>query len=113
MKAIFIEMPAFARLRQLYLDDEEYRGLQCTLMENPEAGDVMQGTGGLRKVRFADGRRSKGTRGGLRVIHFHWEAGAQFWMCAIFDKDEVSDLTRAQRGVLRDLLKAELIGRSC
>ena len=88
MKATFVEMPAFARLRPLYLDDEEYRRLQSTLMENPEAGDVIQGAGGLRKMRFADGRRNKGTRGELRVIYYRWEPGAQFWLYAVFDKDE-------------------------
>ena len=112
MKATFVEMPAFARLRQLYLDDEEYRRLQAMLMENPEAGDVIQGAGGLRKLRFADGRRGKGKRGGLRVIYFRWIAGAQFWLYAVFDKDEVSDLTRVQRSALRDALKAELTGRN-
>jgi len=113
MKATFVEMPAFARLRPLYLDDEEYRRLQAILMENPEAGDVIQGAGGLRKMRFADDRRNKGTRGGLRVIYYRWEPGAQFWLYAVFDKDEVSDLTRVQRSALRDALKTELVGRSC
>ena len=106
--------PQFARSVTLVCQhDEEYRRLQSTLMENPEAGDVIQGAGGLRKMRFADGRRNKGTRGGLRVIYYRWEPGAQFWLYAVFDKDEVSDLTRAQRSLLRDALKAELVGRSC
>ena len=46
--------------------------LQTTLMKSPAAGDVIEGTGGLRKLRFADVRRGKGKRGGLRVIYYWW-----------------------------------------
>ena len=77
-------------------------------MANPVAGDVMAGTGGLRKLRFADSRRGKGRRGGLRVIYFWWEAGSQFWLFTVFDKDEASDLTAEQRQHLRARMKAEL-----
>ena len=68
MKATSIELPPFERHRQSYLNDENFRELQKVLMDNPEAGDVIEGTGGLRKVRHADEKRGKGKRGGLRVI---------------------------------------------
>jgi hypothetical protein len=64
VKAVFVELPAFERFRADYLDDEAFGKLQQLLMTTPEAGDVIEGTGGLRKVRFADKRRGK--RGGLR-----------------------------------------------
>ena len=51
MKATFVELPPFERTRKDYLDDEGYRLLQLELMENPIAGEVMEGTGGLRKLR--------------------------------------------------------------
>lgn len=51
------------------MDDEAYLAFQDELKKNPEAGDVIQGTGGLRKLRFGDPRRGKGKRGGLRVIY--------------------------------------------
>ena len=60
MKAVFIELPPFERHRASYLDDDAFRGLQNLLMLQPEAGDPIPGTGGLRKLRFADGRRGKG-----------------------------------------------------
>lgn len=66
MDALFIELPAFERHRRDYLSDELFHGFQQELMKNPEAGDVIEGTGGLRKVRFVDERRNKGKRGGLR-----------------------------------------------
>lgn len=63
-------------------------------MLNPEAGPLISGTGGLRKLRFADEQRGKGKRGGLRVIYYWWEAGLQFWLFTIYDKDESSDLSK-------------------
>ncbi len=70
MQAIFAELPAFAKYRADYLDDEEFRRLQQYMLKNPEAGDVIEGTGGLRKLRHGDSRRGKGKRGGLRVIYY-------------------------------------------
>jgi hypothetical protein len=69
MRAVFVELPAFERHRADYLDDDAFRKLESLLMKNPEAGDLIPDTGGLRKLRFADARRGKGKRGGLRVIY--------------------------------------------
>lgn len=52
------------------LDNESFKALQNELMQNPEAGDVIKGTGGLRKVRFADAKPGKCKRSGLRVIYY-------------------------------------------
>jgi hypothetical protein len=111
VKAVFVELPAFARHRAAYLDDAGFAALQQVLMADPGAGDVIQSTGGLRKMRFADARRGKGKRGGLRVVYFWWSAGMQFWLYTLYDKDELTDLTSGQRGILRDMLKAELEAR--
>lgn len=106
--AVFIELPAFGRHRSDYLDDDAYRTLQNTLLSNPEAGDVIKDTGGLRKMRFADARRGKGKRGGLRVIYYLWTGGPQFWLFTLYDKDEIPDLTAKERRAFADALKAEL-----
>lgn len=111
MKAIFIELPPFERHRQDYLNDENFRAFQKMLMDNPEAGDVIEGTGGLRKLRYADEKRGKGKRGGLRVIYFWWQSGKQFWLFTVYNKDEMDDLTAAQRKILKELLKQELDAR--
>lgn len=108
MKATFVELPPFERVRQSYLDDTAYRQLQDELMANPEAGDVIEGTGGLRKLRQPDPRRGKGKRGGLRVIYYWWLGGDQFWLFTVYDKDQADDLTPEQRKVLKQLLKREL-----
>ena len=112
MKAVFVELPPFQRHRETYLDDEAYRRFQADLLRNPEAGDVIQGTSGLRKVRFADARRGRGKRGGLRVIYYWKISDNQFWLFTIYDKDEVSDLTADERKALARLLANELMARS-
>jgi hypothetical protein len=111
MKAVFIELPAFERNRENYLDDEGFSQLQNALMANPAAGDVIEGTGGLRKLRFGDARRGKGKRGGLRVIYYFWTGGPEFWLFTLYDKDEMSDLTAKQRSIVKDRLKSELGSR--
>ena len=111
MKAVFVELPPFERHRAEYFDDDSFRKLQGLLMLNPKAGDAIPGTGGLRKLRFADERRGKGKRGGLRVIYYWWDTGAQFWLFTVYDKDEMSDLTPLQRKALKEMIKKELEAR--
>jgi len=107
MKATFVELPPFERLRASYLDDAAYRALQEELMHNPHAGDVIEGTGGLRKLRQPDPRRGKGKRGGLRVIYDWWLGGDQFWLFTVYDKDQADDLTADQRKAVKRLLEIE------
>ena len=111
MKAVFVELPAFERHRDRYLDDAGFQRLQERLMADPESGDTIEGTGGLRKLRFGDPRRGKGTRGGLRAIYYWWAGGPQFWLFTVYDKDDAADLTPAQRAVLKERVKAELKAR--
>lgn len=59
VKTVFVELPPFERLRKNYFDDDAFQGLQRLLMLNPEAGDLIRGTGGLQKLRFGDERREK------------------------------------------------------
>jgi hypothetical protein len=111
MQGCFVEMPPFERVRDRYLDDAAYSRLQGLLLLDPEIGDLIQGTGGLRKVRFRDSRRRKGTRSGLRIIYYYWSAKSEFWLFAVYDKNEMADLNRALKDRLRELLKAELSQR--
>ena len=112
MRATFIELPPFMRYRADYLDDDDFRALQVELMKRPEAGDLISGTGGLRKLRFTDRGRGKGKRGGLRVIYYWRIAADQFWLFTLYDKDEASDLSAAQRKALAAMLLRELKARS-
>ncbi|MEW7849543.1 hypothetical protein AB2N08_12655 [Massilia aurea] len=108
MHATFVELPAFQRVRELYFDDESFKQLQNEMMRLPEAGDIIRGTGGLRKLRFGDERRGKGKRGGLRVIYFWKDPNDQFWLFTVYDKDEASNLSAKQRDALRERLQMEI-----
>src|SRR5208282_3773031 len=107
----FIESPAFTRHLSQYLDDEGYKALQNELARNPQAGDVMPGTGGFRKVRWSDPRRGKGRRGGLRIIYFHFVSSQQIWLMTLYDKNEAADLTPREKKALKAAIEAELQAR--
>lgn len=66
----------------------------------------------MRKVRFADERRQKGKRGGIRVIYYWWLGGAQFWLFTLYGKDVRGDLSASQKKALKRLLDAELQART-
>lgn len=112
MKALFVELPPFQRHRASYWEDVTFTEFQKHLLKNPQAGDVIQGTGGLRKVRFQAPGRSKGKRGGVRVIYYWWTEGAQFWLFTLYGKDVQDDLSPSQKKVLRQMLEAEIIART-
>ena len=108
----FIEAPAFTRHLSRYLSDDGYRELQARLAANPEIGDLMPATGGFRKMRWADARRGKGRRGGLRIIYYHLASEDQIWLMTIYDKNEAADLTSAQKKALKDAIESELRARA-
>jgi len=112
MEAVFIELPAFERFRQHYLDDEEFRLLQDAMMADPTAGDIIKDTGGLRKLRWMDKRRGKGKRGGLRIIYYYWLNDSEFWLFTLYDKNELADLSARECPVLETLLRAEFRARN-
>jgi hypothetical protein len=108
MRTIFFETTLFTANLGHYLTDDEYRELQTYMQSNPHAGDVMPRTGGFRKLRWVDVRRGKGRRGGLRVIYYWLMNDGQFWMFAIYDKDELENLTAEQEKALKGAIEKEL-----
>ncbi len=103
----FIEAPLFTQLLPGYLTDDGYAGLQAHLANDPEAGDIISGTGGFRKVRWADSRRGKGKRGGLRVIYYLFLQEDQIWLLTLYGKDEAADLTAGERRLLKAAIEGE------
>ena len=95
MKAVFVESSIFEKHRSDYMSDDEYSAFQHELLSEPVKGDVIQGTGGLRKVRVA--AKGKGKRGGARVIYYYFDRYSRFYLLTVYAKNEVSDLTTAQR----------------
>jgi mRNA-degrading endonuclease RelE of RelBE toxin-antitoxin system len=97
----FIEFGTFTDRVYDYIDDDEYCALQNALQENPRAGVVVPGTGGVRKLRWAGSGRGK--RGGLRVIYYVATMQEAFVMIFIYGKGEQEDLSPDQKRALRKL----------
>lgn len=87
---IFIEAPIFSKMVYSYLSEDEYAALQWTLILKPETGEVIPGSGGLRKMRWNTGR--KGKRGGNRVIYYRQTAKGEIWLLTIFAKNEADNI---------------------
>ncbi|MEJ2347220.1 MAG: type II toxin-antitoxin system RelE/ParE family toxin [Gammaproteobacteria bacterium] len=111
MELVFVEAPPFTRRLADYLTDDAYRDLQKALLENPELGDLMPGTGGFRKLRWPDSRRGKGKRGGLRVIYYYLTDDRQIWLFTLYDKDEAADLSAEEKRLLKEAIRQELAAR--
>jgi hypothetical protein len=107
----FIEAPAFTRHLSDYLGDEEYRALQKQLGLGPDRGDLIPGTGGFRKIRWADKKRGKGRRGGLRVIYYHFAADHQIWLMTLYGKNEAADLSPGEKKALKSAIEGECRAR--
>lgn len=100
----FVETPVFTKQITALLDDGDYRQLQVTLALKPAAGDLIRGSGGLRKVRWAV--RGRGKSGGIRVIYYLVDEGEIYFLLA-YAKNEQEDLDSRQLRVLRNLVKEE------
>ena len=111
VKLVFVEAPAFARCRASYLDDLNFSQLQVALLQKPETGDVMPGTGGVRKLRWTDSRRGKGKRGGLRVLYLYLPGESEIWFFTLYRKGEVNDLTPREKALLKKAVDEELAQR--
>ena len=86
----FIETPFFTKALSHYLEDDEYAKLQHYLNELPEAGAIVPGSGGVRKLRW--GSEGRGKRGGLRVIYFLRSAREELWLLTIYGKNVREDI---------------------
>lgn len=67
----------------------------------------MPGTGGFRKARWADPRRGKGRRGGLRIVYYYFARDREIWLMTLFDKDEASNLSPKEKKALKAAIEAE------
>lgn len=103
----FFETPAFTRHLGAYLDDAGLLALQLFLIDHPEAGKVMPGTGGFRKLRWGDETRGKGKRGGLRIIYYVLPDEHQVWLFTLYGKNEADELTSTQKARLRAAIESE------
>lgn len=101
----FLETPVFTRQVDAALSAEAFLTLQWTLLVAPGAGDLIPGSGGLRKLRVA--LPGRGKRGGARLIYFWDKPRDQIYLLLLYPKNERADLTRAQLKMLRSLVGEE------
>lgn len=100
---IFVETPTFTRLITALMSDEDYGDFQASLAANPEAGDLIEGTGGLRKIRAA--LPGRGKRGGARIIYYYFVTASQIVLLLAYPKKDQDDLTADQKKALRNIIE--------
>jgi hypothetical protein len=103
---IFIETPVFTAQITTLVDDDDYQELQRELVAEPDSGDLIPRSGGLRKIRMA--LPGRGKRGGARVIYYWITARSQIYMLLAYAKNVQDDLTAEQLKRLRGLVTQEL-----
>jgi hypothetical protein len=102
MSKLFLESHIFTKEITWLLDDEEYRELQNELILRPEAGDLIKGTHGLRKLRWK--RPGMGKRGGMRVIYY-FDSPEKIYLVFAFPKNKQENLTPKQLKYLNAIMK--------
>ena len=104
MKRTFVETDEFqSRWKANGMSEEDLRELQNFLLENPEAGPVVRGTGGVRKLRWA--REGRGKSGGVRTIYFDMRSEAQLYLVTVFGKNVKEDLSPEDKKTIKGFVK--------
>lgn len=104
------ELPSFCDDSSSVFTEEEYNNLINYLAEYPDAGDVIPGTGGIRKVRWP--AKGQGKRGGARVIYYFRDLNMPVYMLAVYAKGEKINLTEREKKVMRDMVELIVEARS-
>ena len=103
MTRSFLELPLFrSKWEDLGLTDADLRRLQVELLADPKVGAVMQGTGGVRKMRFAF--EHQGKSGGIRVIYIDFEVYEKIYLLTAYTKNEKDNLSKEERNEIRKLI---------
>ena len=98
---LFIESKIFEKLREKYLDDDAYRDMQIFLKQQPLSGTVIQGTGGIRKLRWS--AKGKGKRSGIRVIYLYLISLSHIHLLTLYAKNEITDLSPEEKKMLKHM----------
>lgn len=98
-----VETPAFLKgVKRAALSENDHRELINYMAANPKAGVIMEGTGGVRKVRFAS--EGSGKSGAYRVVYYFHDDNMPLFALALFAKNEKANLTKAERNELKALM---------
>lgn len=98
----FIEAPIFSKLVYDYLNEDEYAAFQWTLAVSPKTGDVIPGSGGLRKIRWT--AKGRGKRGGTRIIYYYQQKNGEIWLITIYAKNEAENIPLKTLKLIKEAL---------
>ena len=104
MKRTFVESSRFSK-RVNQEGTDVLKEIQTEVLKNPEGGRVIQGTGGLRKIRVGDIERGKGKRGGFRIIYLDLPHKERTHLLALYDKNEKEDISKDEKKSLKALVE--------
>jgi len=102
MLSTITELPEYIRRADELLSPDERKAIIDYLAQHPRAGDLMQGTGGVRKLRW--GRGGRGKSGGVRVIYYYHDARIPLFLLTVFGKNEQANLSQVERNALSNLV---------
>lgn len=100
---LFIETPIFTRVIRELLADDDYARFQLELAAAPTSGDLIEGTGGLRKIRLAV--KGRGKRGGARVVYYYFASASRIILLFAYPKNAQETLTAEQKSALRSIIE--------
>lgn len=99
-----VENPSYLKTAETIFSEEEREGIVAMVSKTPDCGDIIQGTGGFRKVRV--GRGSIGKRGGARVVYIFRDENFPIFLVAVYPKNVKTNLTKAERNELAKMADA-------
>ena len=102
---VIVETAVFTKQVRKLLSDEEYQRMQFELINRPNAGAIIRGSGGLRKIRWS--AKGRGKRGGSRIIYYWAVSEEQILMLLIYPKNVQDDLSSEQLTTLRNIVEEE------
>lgn len=105
MNRLFKETPIFTSKLEEHGVKSLLKDIQDLILEDPEVGAIISGTGGLRKMRVQDQKRNKGKRGGIRIIYLDLPHKEITYLIYLYGKDETEDLTSAEKKAFKELVE--------
>ena len=103
MHITIVELPEFIRRSKKLLTEKEHSNLLFHLAIHPKSGNVITGTGGIRKIRWV--REGMGKSGGIRVIYYFHDMNMPLFILTVFAKNEKMNLNKSERNELANLVK--------
>ena len=103
MKRVFIQTPIFSNSLDKKEAGHVLEEIEEKILKNPECGDIVQGCGGVRKLRVKDPKRGKGTRGGLRILFLDLPHKGRVYLVYLYGKDETEDINQEEKRQIREI----------